>query len=183
MRDCFFLNVASYRKKSYLAISDRGGREDVPRKTHGDPFLAIHLETIDLRVVHLVVFRFGGGEQLRDLLRGDVFLCDDELHVGTPCRPVDTSNQPPRSVPRGGGFLPDSITKLREREKSTHVAARRASLHREEHHRDDEGKTGDIGRRKDRPQKDCARDGRRHRLDRADEACTHGTDVLHALHI
>ena len=53
------------------------------RQTHRDPVLTVDLEAVDLRVVDLIgLGRAGIGQQLRDLLRGDVLLCNDEFHVG-----------------------------------------------------------------------------------------------------
>ena len=53
------------------------------RQTHRNPVLTRDLEAVDLRVVDLIgLGRAGIGQQLRDLLRGDVLLCNDEFHVG-----------------------------------------------------------------------------------------------------
>ena len=99
------------------------GRQDVPGEPHGDPLLPVHLKPVDLRVVDLVVFGFGGGEQLRDLLRGDVLLCNDELHGGTPW-PVRTGTDARWAGPRGGraaggASLRDSISDLARSTKCT----------------------------------------------------------------
>ena len=81
------LSVPGQRVPALLLIEEdlvgEVGRQDVAGETHGHPLLAVHVETIDRRVVHLVVFRLSGGQELRDLLRCDVFLCNDELQRGS----------------------------------------------------------------------------------------------------
>ena len=82
-----YLAVFGQRVPSLLLIEEdliwKVRRQNMAGKAHGHPLLALHVETIDGRVVNLVVFRLAGSKKLRNFLRGDIFLCNDELQRGS----------------------------------------------------------------------------------------------------